>query len=671
MRLPDLQFAAVGPARLTGPGEAVIESNQKLALVNQAQAGVAQFAEDKRKYELDTAFSNAQDYASEFRKEAAKEWAVTPEQITAWELDGQVNTEGRKVVPKNEWYPVALQKVQDDALRMFGETIQNPQDRAFFFSEFTRAGNEIITREIELVQAEARAEDKALKKASYEEAVSMGRFETAATILKDDAFSPAERIELSAIARTEKFAIDSNAIINTGSTAEISAYLQQLTDPETRASFGVTERTAQVFTNRAQAEIQRREADYEARAAKSDVEREKVARELTTQLKSAVATGRPIPEQWEREAENVVQGTPYEDTFRIIKDTQVYAVQPASQRAAKLQELGAAPDLSNQEEYEAYVAANIEIQKAATKDGYAFGVEQGLIDPVPLSLGDPDTWKKRRDQAQDLSLHYGVPVSPISNNEAAEIAQAQKSMTVGEQMQLIGTFAETPEVFAQLTKTGASVFAVAGASQDPDLARIALTGQKMLDNKTAVKPSAKDYLLLTNDYLGPVYGTDDRAAIIETATAVYATLAPAGDPDTGEFSPDLWEQALATVTGGVEEVNGGKVQIPRGTSADTLQTFVDSFSADQVQQYGGIADMDPEAAALLIQDGEWESVGNDRYRVRRGGLYLMSPARDGAPAKPFEVIYDSDAATNTAAKAFAERQRRGTGDNITDTRGMR
>ena len=659
MKLPDLQFRGSSPAQTQSPFVEVAKSNQKLKLLNQAQEGASQIAEAHTEYEFNKTISGYADEMSAFRREAAKESMVTPAQVKTWGIDVPGVSDSDEYVSRAKWYPVALAKQMEQASERWGGKIKSATSRTRFRQIVDGENNKMLERETVIAQQETQVELKAEKRVDFDQAVASGNFDTASTILQDAAFSPAERKELSAGMRAERFAIDSNDIINTGSSAEISSYLKSLTDKESRAALGVPERTAQIFTNRAKAELRRREADYVSRAAKSDVEREKLSRELMGQYKSAVATGRPVSQEWEAQAQRVVEGTPYEDTFRIIKDTQVYAVRPIDERMTKLQELAATDDLSNQQEYESYVAANIEIQKAASKDIYSFGVEQGVIDYVPLNMGDPESWRTRREQAEELSLQYGLPGQPMSNGEADAIAAAQKIMTVDEQMQLIGTFSETPEVYGQLVDSGARVFAVAGASKDPDFARTALLGQKQIDLGIAIKPSQSDYQLMTNDYLSGVYGPEDQIAVTEAAIAVYATLAPAGDPDLdGDFHSDAWQKALE-LAAPMGEVNGNKVQVPRGTEPETMQEFVDGFSADQVEQSGGVDGLSPEAAALVIQDGQWESHDNGVYRVRKGGLYLMSPAKEGVPAKPLEIPYTSDIATNTAAKAFAERQRSG------------
>ena len=146
-----------------------------------------------------------------------------------------------------------------------------------------------------------------------------------------------------------------------------------------------------------------------------------------------------------------------------------------------------------------------------------------------------------------------------------------------------------------------------------------------------------------------MFGPDDQRAILDTAKAVYAEIAPTGSE--GDFDSDAWETALEQVTGGMGEINGQRVVIPRGTDPDILQDYVDGFDADKVRQFGGVAGYSDEEAARLINDAPWRSVGPGQYRVNIGNTTLFTPE-----GKPFIVTYDESTAMDQKAREYSRGQ---------------
>lgn len=179
MRLPDLQFASVGPARLNGPEEAVFESRQKLALVNQAQEGASTVAAARNEYQTKKAYAEYADHMAAFRKEAAKEFAVGKEKIIAWGLDDEIDVDSKDVFYRDEWYPLALQRVQDKARQEYGQKIGSPMARAAFDMEIGNHNSEVLARETEQAQREAMQEHQAMVRADIDTYMARGNWDSA------------------------------------------------------------------------------------------------------------------------------------------------------------------------------------------------------------------------------------------------------------------------------------------------------------------------------------------------------------------------------------------------------------------------------------------------------------------------------------------------------------
>lgn len=179
MKLPDLQFATVGAARLTGPDQAVAESNQKLALVNQAQAGATEIVKTRNDYQTKKAYAEYADHMASFRKEAAKEFAVGKDKIIAWGLDDEIDVDSKDVFYRDEWYPLALQRVQDKAREEYGQKISSPTARSAFDMDIGNHNSEVLARETEQAQREAMQEHQAMVRADIDTYMARGNWDSA------------------------------------------------------------------------------------------------------------------------------------------------------------------------------------------------------------------------------------------------------------------------------------------------------------------------------------------------------------------------------------------------------------------------------------------------------------------------------------------------------------
>lgn len=444
-------------------------------------------------------------------------------------------------------------------------------------------------------------------------------------------------------ARGEMFIRDTNHMVNNGTDAQLESHLAQLKDPAYRAKQGVSESTLQQATKRAESELAYRVREQERLEALADREREELARGAARGIAEASKYGVPIPEEEMDRALRLTQGTDYHDDVRRIERVSRFALEDAATRTELLQD---ANNFDEAADYGAMRAANDALNRAVQEDGFRVAVEQGIItDVAPMDLTDPEWGRQRQRQANVASLHYGMPVSPFTQREVEGISRMLPQMTTPEKVNMAMAFGEMPEVWPQFAKSGADVFAWVGATGDRELANLALSGQAKLDAGTVVTPSNKELLLQSNDYLADVYGTNDKVAVLETTKALYAELAPVGTE--GDFDPDAWEQALEHVTGGIHTINGGRIAVPRGTDPDVMQDYVDKFDARQVRRFGGVAGMEDEQAAELIRDGQWVSVGENRYQVRVGGLTLMSGMY------PLEIEYTAEDAKNHMATSYS------------------
>jgi len=410
-----------------------------------------------------------------------------------------------------------------------------------------------------------------------------------------------------------------------------------------KAPKGWTPDEWQTYTNSQQADINRQIAKQNAAAQ----EVEKQAQIALRQYESAVSLGFEVSPEEKIKVKELVAGTPQQEQFDRINRTASFSLLSNADRAAELNKLETG-ELDNVADFSAMLKANSEINKAAMKDGYALGVQQGLVDLVPFDPADPQSMAARATQADSLSAHYGVPVSPLTDAEADNLSNSINEMTVPEKVQLATTLNESPAVWGQISAKNQPAFAMAGATGDTTLMATVFKGQELLAAKLVDPPKRADYLPVLDEFVGDVYGVQDKAAILEATKNHYAATAD----DGGVFDQSKFEESLSAVTGGIGEINGFKVELPRGTTEDTFDDFIDAFTPAQVEKLGGVMGFTNEQAAELIQTGRIKNVGANKYVLMANDTQaLFKP--DG---KPLTIEWTEQAMADIEAERFIKRQ---------------
>lgn len=318
--------------------------------------------------------------------------------------------------------------------------------------------------------------------------------------------------------------------------------------------------------------------------------------------------------------------------------------------------------VGNSELKQALIKADEKVEAEIARDAYAFGVKQGIVDDVELNIEDPATFQKRMENAEYLTAHYGKPVSPLTDDEAGTLVRGLEMMSPMDKVVLAQTLGPNDAVWKQIDKKNAGLFAMAGAIGDPSVMEPVFKGQDNLKRGLSKAPTAKDYLPVFDDIVGNVYVGADRKAIMEAAIAHYSST-PHEDFNTDEF-----ETSIHAVTGGIGEINGSKVELPKlridhpdgGVSFQSVdegdfEDYIDEFTPDMVKHFGGVWSMSDEEAATMIQDATIVSVGSNQYVVDINGAVLMTPVGD-----QFQFSYDPDIAKKTAEsrqRTYAPRGR--------------
>ena len=432
----------------------------------------------------------------------------------------------------------------------------------------------------------------------------------------------------------------------TAESQGIDAAQQQLDTLAKTVPKGWTPDEWDTFITSAQTDLNRLKSRQNA--ARTETNRE--ALNALQDFEKATANGFEVSPQETSRVANLVQGDPeLQKRFGIAQRSGAFAVQSKADRDAQLNQLETG-ELEDVDEFVALNKSNAAINRAALEDGYSLGVGQGLITPVDFQIDNPDTFQVKVEQAQQLSQHYGVPVSPLTDGEAQLLAENLPQLTIAEKVQLATTLSSAPEVWGQIDSKNAGLFAIAGASGDTNLMNEVFTGEDLLNRGLAKPIKPADYLEDFNNAVEGVYGSEDAQNILQATIAHYA--ATSGNVD-GLYKGRAFERSLQAVTGGLGEVNDFKVQLPRGVSEDDFQDFVDTLQPETIAELGGVSGVSDERAAELIKRGRIQSVKDDQYVVLLDNGALFS-GED--PTQPFFLTWDPDLAASNQALAKTRRQ---------------
>ena len=412
------------------------------------------------------------------------------------------------------------------------------------------------------------------------------------------------------------------------------------------------------FKATAAAEIGRDQSIYNASKKVADKNAKKEFEDYAT----AVSLGWTVsPEQTAR-VEQAVAGTDLAVELESTQRLAQYSLMPTSQRQTILSEAdtGALEDAS---EYQKLLITEQNIQKELAKDPLKFGSDQGIVDLDTFDPFNPESLTSRLSQAEIASTHYGIPVAPITDTEAQTLSDQITKMTVTEKIALAETLQQAPEIWGSIASKNQAVFSQAGAIGDRNIMQRVFEGQEAIEFKNVQSPSAKDYLSPFEDYVGNVYGLEDKAATRDAALAYYAATQTPGL----DFDEDLFIDSIEAVTGGIAEVNGYRTQLPRGIDEDRFDDFIDAIDQQFIEENGGLGFIDPVTGRRnpypetyindVIKNSQVTNKNNSEYLFTNGSSVFVRMDN----GQPFTFSYDETVIAREKANKAAKRRESRTG----------
>lgn len=324
---------------------------------------------------------------------------------------------------------------------------------------------------------------------------------------------------------------------------------------------------------------------------------------------TARSTGQPIDEQERATVYEIAKGTPLEEKLFLADEIGIFATASLQARNEML-DAARTGGLDRADAYKAMLVANADINRQATKDGYSLGVSQGLIEKIEFDINDPNSYLKREQQAKVLSAHYGVPVSPLNDNEATTLALAVNEMSAQQKTDLANSFNPSSNIFAQLDEKGQGLFAMASSIGDETIMKEIFLGQDIINEGTQGKLPV-NYKDIFNNLIGNSLPANASRQILDGALALEAY-------NKKISTQSSFEDSIQRVSGGIKKINNHKVLLPRGINQNTFQDYIDDFTPQNVESFGGIQGHTPEQAARAVSNGRIISLGSNKYAVMIG-----------------------------------------------------
>lgn len=373
-------------------------------------------------------------------------------------------------------------------------------------------------------------------------------------------------------------------------------------------------------------------------------ELEKRSKELVSDTILSLKNGYEVREEEYSAALEAAKLIGNEEELRVARSASKYMLLPKADRDGLP---GSIQGVNNAELRSALEAADKAINAELDRDAYDFAVKQRIVDKVEIDIRDPATIAARLDQVEYLKTHYGRPVSPLTSAEADMLIDALPTLSPALKTQLATAFGASEEIWKQLDKKNAGTFAMVGAIGDKDVMTNVFKGQQLIQTKMVDFTETNSELLAEFDeVVGGVYAGKDRQAIFEASKAYLAAKIGAGASGKEDF-----EDAIMAVSGGIAKINGNKIELPRGIDEDVFEDYIDGFTPDMVEAFGGVWSVPNEKAAQMIRKSKLVSVGNNRYAVDVGGAMLAT--KNG---KPFTFSFDQKMADQ--AKAARKKNNR-------------
>lgn len=401
----------------------------------------------------------------------------------------------------------------------------------------------------------------------------------------------------------------------------------------------------QVALHRAQTLENQARALAEARATAAAAQGREHVRDVIGMLNDGFAPSSQVLQQ----AQVYAKGSPLaEKLSEAMRDSQVAqqfrALSPVEQRTALNDARAQIGTPDGARVYKRLESIAADTERRLSDDAFTYGVQSLGFRPTPFDISNPaESLVVRSKQAAVLQSRFGVPVSPLTPQEAAQLSETlrplppeQKATKLAEIGSAVGDRRMLGALAQQIDK-GDKMLATAlmyGAAKTPEgefVSKLILRGQQAQRDGAVKIDQAKEtgWRATVSREIGNAYPDPElRSRMIDSAMTIATALAA----DSG--SVDL-ERAVTLATGGIRtQGDDSKIPLPYGMKERDFAKALKGYPADRLpeQMFASGVPLSREQFKAGLPDALLVHAGQGRYAVRSGGGLIT-----GADGKPVVV----------------------------------
>lgn len=389
------------------------------------------------------------------------------------------------------------------------------------------------------------------------------------------------------------------------------------------------------------------------RAEIAAARRDRQAAGILAEVQQLSTQGKKLDPQYLAGAASAMQGTPYEAAFQAAVAQApagtAFAMQPLRNQREMLDGLLAEGNRigwtpTRQDQYDKLQKSYETSQREYKEDPLRAAVDRNVLPELaPLDMsggiaGITQGVQERLQQAQQVEVVAGRPVSPFTSDEAVQVASVfnalppdQRATSIAALSKAVGT--RTMSAIAAQLDSKDRTLALAAALGDQQRPNGGLVSEQVLRGEQAIKDKRiadADVTRWRSEIAAEVRGVfatpEMENAVIDSAVRVRA------DADVRREGRSI-RGAIETVAGGIVDFNGSKIPLPLGMTESQFERGLvaltpDSFSDQAPDGNVFVAGKAVPVAEFVkgLPNAVLRHAGQGRYTVSSGTGVVLNQA---------------------------------------------
>ncbi len=389
------------------------------------------------------------------------------------------------------------------------------------------------------------------------------------------------------------------------------------------------------------------------RAEIASAKRDRQAAGVLAEVQQLSMQGKKLDTQYLAGAASAMQGTPYESAFKAAVSQAPagtsFAMQSLSAQREMLDGLLATGNRdgwtpTRQQMYDGLQKSYEASQREYKEDPLRAAVDRNVLPelaPLDMSngiVGVAQGIQARLQQAQQVEVVAGRPVSPFTPEEASNVGTLLRAMPTDQRADRIAEISRivgprtASAIAAQIDgKDRATALAFAMGNQQLSsgglVAQRVLRGEQAVQDKRIMESDLKQWQSEAARELEGVYMSENtRRAMIDAAVFVRA------DAEARRDGRSI-RSAVNEVTGGIVDFNGGKIPLPLGMTESQFERGLVALTPDSFTDQAPDGNVFVAGKAVPVAEfvkglpnAVLRHAGQGRYTVSSGTGFVLNQA---------------------------------------------